>query len=144
MRNTVPRPILLLQLVAGLMDSTTGILLVAAPLFTLRLMRIESIPPSGSFVAFVGAFVLGVGLTYLWVLVRYTRGLTTAADWEAQWRDTAIIRAVVAVGLLIQILEGRMGIAWISVVATDGGLAILQALGLWRRWLHPVERARLG
>ncbi len=134
--HRAPRLLEIFQIAVGLLDTITGLLLIAAPLQTLRLMRIEQVPESGVFVTFVGSFVLGVGLTYLAIGIRNRRGLGSSAEWAAQWRSTAIIRACVAVVLLIQIATGRMGMAWSSVVLTDGGLALLQWFGARRGWLR--------
>lgn len=131
-----PRLLELFQAAVGLLDSLTGLLLIVAPLQTLRLMGIAQLPESGVFVTFVGSFVLGVGLTYLTLLVRYRRGVSSSLAWEAQWRATALIRACVAVVLLFQIVTGRMAPAWISVVLTDGLLAALQWFGASRGWLR--------
>ncbi len=136
MNYRIPRPLVLAQLAIGLMDALTGILLISAPLFTLRLMRIGQVPESGIFVSFVGAFVLGVGLTYLPLAIRAFSGRGDPQTWETQWQGTAIIRACVAVLLVVQVASGRMGIAWVSVIFTDGGLALLQWIGARRGWLR--------
>ena len=143
MTQRAPRLLELFQLAVGLMDSTTGLLLLFFPLGTLHLMRITQVPESGIFVSFVGAFVLGVGLTYLGLLVRYWRGKAGTREWEGQWQSTSIIRAMVALALLVQIALGHMASAWLSVVCTDGGIAILQWVGSWQGWLRYRKDARV-
>ena len=55
----------LMMLLAGLMDATTGALLLAAPLWTLKLMGITTPPVEPLFQQWIGAFVCSVGCSYL-------------------------------------------------------------------------------
>ena len=126
----------LYQLAAGLSDTSTGLLLLLAPAWTLHLLRVTHPPTPDIFTSFIGAFVLGVGLTYLWLLLRSVRGLATSATWQAQWRDTALIRACVALFLLAAIATSRLEKAWLTVALADAALALVQAIGLQRNWLH--------
>jgi hypothetical protein len=54
-----------MMLLAGLMDATTGALLLAAPLWTLDLMGITSCRWSRCIQRWIGAFVCSVGCSYL-------------------------------------------------------------------------------
>ena len=119
------------QWLAGLMDTVTGLLLVFAPDFTLRLMGLT--PSADVFVSFVGVFVLGVGLSYLLLPLFAPHA---AARWEAQWLVTALIRGLVALFLVAEIAAGRMESAWLAVAATDGVLALVQSVGLRRGWVR--------
>ena len=50
----------------GLMDSITGILLMAVPALTLSLMGLQPIDPSSPvFLSWMGAFVFAIGFVYL-------------------------------------------------------------------------------
>ena len=119
------------QWLAGLMDTATGLLLVFAPAFTLRLMGLA---PSGDvFVSFVGVFVLGVGVSYLLLPLFAPHA---AARGEAQWLVTALIRGLVALFLLAETASGRMEPAWLTVAAADGALAAVQCAGLRRGWVR--------
>jgi hypothetical protein len=61
------RPVLFsYQMLTGFSDSSTGVLLIAAPEFTLRLMGLHVPADALPFLSFVGAFVLSVGLCCLY------------------------------------------------------------------------------
>ncbi|BET68586.1 hypothetical protein ASA1KI_35040 [Opitutales bacterium ASA1] len=111
----------------GAMDATTGVLLMLAPAWTVSLFGAEL--PVGDDVSmrFVGAFVCGVGLVYLWAAVGgNTRGRECRLG--TVWRVTAIVRAVVCAFVTWAVLEGRLGMAWSVVALSDGLLAALQML----------------
>ncbi len=135
--------LLLYQLAAGLSDTCTGLLLVIAPTLTLHLMRVDEAPVPAVFVSYIGAFVLGVGLTYLWILLRQWRGLSSPSEWEAHWRATAVIRSCIAVFVFAQVAGAHLERSWISVAASDGALALIQLMGLHRGWLRMVQRDRI-
>jgi hypothetical protein len=60
------RMIVLFSLCAGAMDASTGLLLMAAPAWTLALMRVTMpVPESLGFLGFFGGFLLSVGWFYL-------------------------------------------------------------------------------
>jgi hypothetical protein len=123
------------QYLAGLGDTTTGLLLVFAPLWTMTLMGVQRLPQPIEYVSFVGVFVLGVGLAYLSV----TRLPLTAQNtprWQTVWILTALIRSLVAAFLLTEILSGQMEPAWFTVAIVDGALAVIQWIGLGKGWLN--------
>ncbi len=132
MKQTV-RWLQLYQLAAGLCDACTGALLIAAPAWTLQRMGISVLPQPLAFARFVGVFVLGVGLSYLWAMRWPMRA------WSGQWSTTALIRTGVALLLAVQIASGAMERAWIAVVLTDAALAAMQWLGLSRNWLRLAD-----
>lgn len=135
MNITVPRRWLpAYQWLAGLCDTVTGVLLLAAPTWTLQLMGVRELPQPVQFVSFVGTFVLAVGLAYFYA-ARLPLISANAGRWQAVWTLTALSRSVVAGFLTWQIFAGKMEAAWIAVAATDGGLAIFQWTGLRRGWL---------
>lgn len=121
----------LYQWAAGLCDTCTGILLVTAPAFTFHLMRLSVLPHPVSFARFVGIFVLGVGLSYLWPAFAWPR-----PEWRAQWWTTALIRSGVAILLTWQVAAGSMERGWLAVILTDALLASIQWMGLSRGWLN--------
>jgi hypothetical protein len=123
------------QYVAGLSDTSTGLLLVFAPSWTLTLMGVQRLPQPIEYASYVGVFVLGVGLAYLSV----TRLPLTAQNtprWQTVWILTALIRSLVAAFLLAEILSGQMEPAWFTVAIVDGCLAVIQWIGLWKGWLN--------
>jgi cytochrome c oxidase cbb3-type subunit 1 len=129
----------LYQLLAGLSDTSTGVLLIFAPAWTLHLMGVSAPPLPIAFASFVGAFVLSVGLSYFLVPASHPLSANGRASWKAQWQVTALVRSSVALVLLSEIALGRMEPVWIMVAITDGLLAAIQWLGLSRGWLSHAE-----
>ena len=123
------------QYLAGLCDACTGILLIAAPVLTLRLIGLTVIPQPIAFIRYIGVFVLSVGLTYLWAALVWP--LTTHANigWSTQWKITALIRTLVAVFILWQVADAAIEVRWISVACSDGLFALIQWTGLRQGWL---------
>ena len=127
------------EYVAGLSDTGTGLLLIFAPAWTLRLMRVNSLPQPIEFAGFIGAFVLSVGLTYLLMATGWPLSQRNSDLWKFQWALTALIRTLVALYLSFQIARGCMELAWITVALSDGTLAGIQWVGLARGWLTHAE-----
>jgi hypothetical protein len=117
--------------IAGLCDASTGVLLVAAPALTLRLMGIESAPADPTFLRFVGVFVGGVGLCYLypWLLDARRRE-------ERVWtvlEVSAGLRLLVAAFVLTSVATGALVARWSMVAVTDLAFALAQLAGIARR-----------
>jgi hypothetical protein len=134
-KRQAPKWILAYQYLAGLSDTSTGLLLVFAPAWTLTLMGIRRLPQPIEFASFVGVFVLGVGMSYLYI-ARLPLTEVNSPRWQTAWALTALIRTLVALFLLAQILAGRMESAWLTVAITDGVLALTQWIGLAKGWLN--------
>ena len=134
------RPILITyQLAIGFSDTATGALLVISPGVALGLMRLHVPADALTFLSFIGAFVLSVGLACLygaWVIVR--RG--SPCKLEVVWLLTAVTRASVAIFLVAQILGHTLEAGWITVAITDGSCVLIQAIGLRKGWLAHVAR----
>lgn len=134
------RPILLAyQFVTGLSDTLTGALLMVAPELTLRLMFLQA--PAGAliYLSFIGAFVFAVGLACLYgARLVYRRGCRTKL--EVVWLLTALMRASVAVFVIVQVLAGTLQLGWLTVAAMDAACVLIQAVGLRRGWLSCVAR----
>jgi hypothetical protein len=111
----------------GAMDATTGVLLLFDPAWTVSLFGAEL--PVGDDVSmrFVGAFVCGVGLAYLWASAG-PGGFGCEGRLGTTWRVTAIVRAVVCGFVTWAVLDGRLGAAWSLVAFSDGLLATLQVV----------------
>jgi hypothetical protein len=126
------------QLVAGFSDTSTGALLIAAPLFTLRLMGLAVPGDAKPFLSFIGAFVFAVGLAYLYgaLLVRRTSG---APRLEVVWLLTAIIRSSVAIFVIAAVLSRSLAPGWLTIAVFDGICVLIQARGLRRGWLNVVQ-----
>jgi len=130
------RPLLLAyQLVTGISDAATGILLCVAPAFTLRLMGVHAPADSLPYIGYIGAFVISVGLACLYG-ARILRLPYSAERIETVWLLTALSRAAVALYLLPEISIGNFSHGWLSVVLFDGTCALVQIIGLRRGWLR--------
>ncbi len=116
-------------LLAGACDAVTGVLLVSAPIATLKLMRIAELPAEPIYLRFIGAFVGGVGLAYLYPFLcrgRSDARLTVVLE------VTALVRLCVALFLGVSLAEGSLAAAWSTVLLTDLLLALAQIWMLTR------------
>jgi hypothetical protein len=126
------------QILTGLSDVSTGVLLIVAPATTLHMMRLHAPQEAFSYLSYVGIFVLSVGITCL-----YGGGLLVTRPilvqkLEVVWLLTAYTRGLVAIFVVAKILSGSLEPGWITVTITDGAFALLQAIGLARGWLGNV------
>lgn len=135
MKNPI---ILAYHLIAGLSDTCTGALLIVAPAFTLRTMQLETPLDALPFLSFIGAFVLAVGLAYLYGASLVRRG-GCSSRLEAVWLVTAIIRASVATFVTSSVIGGAIPSGWLTIAYFDGACVLIQAIGLRRGWLLNVE-----
>ncbi|MCB0346581.1 MAG: hypothetical protein KDD66_15790, partial [Bdellovibrionales bacterium] len=79
----------------GLCDASTGLLLMAAPEFTLMLMGISEIPDELVYLRFIGAFVFSVGAAY-WLPFLHQESISQfVAHSKVVWMLTSIVRLVV-------------------------------------------------
>ena len=122
------------QILAGMSDTATGLLLIAAPAMTLHLMHLRAATDTLPYLAYIGAFVLSVGLACLYGALLTTRPRFTA-KLEVVWLLTAITRGVVALFVITKVATGALEAGWITVAISDGSLALLQLIGLSRGWL---------
>lgn len=115
---------------AGVCDTLTGALLLVAPVRTLGLMGVAAIPTDTVWLRWIGAFVAGVGLSYLYPFflssARRARRLAVVLE------STALIRLVVAAFVGTAIARGLLEGGWVSVFVTDLTLALAQ-LAMLRR-----------
>src|SRR5579863_3338673 len=125
------------QLIAGVSDASTGALLIAAPVFTIRMMGLSVPRDATPFLSFIGAFVLAVGISYLYgaMLIHRTGGVPRL---EAVWLLTAIIRSSVAIFVLAAVLNGTLAAGWLTIAIFDGICVCIQARVLRRGWLSHV------
>jgi len=133
---TIPfRWLLLYQYLAGVCDAGTGLLLIAAPAWTLGLMGLTILPQPIAFVRYIGVFVLSVGLTYLWSAILWPLRERAHIAWTTQWMITALIRTLVALFIVWQVACAAIEFRWISVALTDAAFALIQWTGLAKGWL---------
>ena len=122
------------QLLTGISDSSTGILLVVAPAFTLRMLELRANSAALVYLSFVGAFVFSVGLACLYGALLARRG-GNKAQLEMVWLLTAFTRTSVALFLIEQIVVGHLAVEWLTIAAFDGSCVLIQAIGLHEDWL---------
>lgn len=123
------------QLLTGLSDTSTGLLLIFAPALTLHLMKLEAAPEALPFLSYVGVFVLSVGLACLYGAAVISR----PEKLEVVWLLTAVTRALVALFVIAKVFAGTLQPGWITVAVTDALFASIQAIGLAKGWLRHVE-----
>jgi hypothetical protein len=129
------RPILLAyQTIIGLSDTLTGALLIVAPEFTLRLMRLHVPADALPFLSFIGAFVFSVGLACLYGALVMVRKWSPCRL-ETIWLLTAFTRAGVAIFVVTQVLEQTLAAGWLTVAISDGACVLIQGIGLRNGWL---------
>lgn len=118
----------------GAMDALTGVLLICAPGFVLRLLEIaEPSPDAMVFLSWIGVFVMSVGLGYFMALGRRSRG-------ETVWAFTSFVRIFVALFITVQILVGSLAPAWIVVGISDALVAVIQIAILRKGWWKEVPK----
>ena len=121
------------QWLTGLSDTGTGLLLYVAPVFTLHLMGVHAPQDATPYVSYIGAFVLSVGLACLSGVRLVARHAPDRL--EMVWLLTTFSRSAVAIYVIKCILAGELEPAWITVALFDSTCAVIQAVGLRRRWL---------
>lgn len=122
------------QCLAGLSDTATGALLCLAPRFTLQLMGLHPAAEATPYISYIGAFVLSVGISYLYGAFLIAADAPSART-EMVWLLTAFTRSAVAIYVLKSVLAGDLEFGWITVAAFDAACAVVQAIGLRKRWL---------
>ena len=127
------------QLAAGACDTITGILLLAAPQFTLKLMGVRQITENSYiFISFIGAFVFSVGLTYLLFASSPSSDLQLGFA-RAAWLITAVERLCAGGFVMIAVLSRGLEPAWFSITLVDLSLAAFQLVGLRKKWLEELR-----
>ncbi len=125
------------QLLIGLSDAWIGALLIFAPEFALRLMRLRAPADALPFLSFIGAFVLSTGLACLYGAFVITRR-RNPCQLEVVWLLTAIPRASVTIFVVTQILSHTLEAGWLAVGLFDGACVWFQVMGLRKGWANHV------
>lgn len=114
---------------AGFADLATGVGLLTWPQLVLAALSLPA-PAELIYLRFVGVFVAGVGLAYLYPFAYAEREyrLHAALEW------TAGVRLAVALFLAVAVAAGKLGGAWLLVGTFDAVVALVQ-LGLLARGL---------
>jgi ABC-type transport system involved in cytochrome c biogenesis permease subunit len=122
------------QWLTGVSDTATGVLLWVAPMFTLKLMGVRALDENAPYLSYIGAFVLAVGLSCLYGAYVIANG-SRLERLEVVWLLTALSRASVAIYVGKSVLTGTLQPAWLSVAVFDGSCALIQFVGLQRKWI---------
>lgn len=125
------------QLLISLSDAITGALLIAAPEFSLGMMRLHAPDNALVYLSFIGAFVLSVGLSCLYGAYLVIRQ-GDSCRLEVVWLLTAIVRASVAIFVITQIIGHTLEMGWLTIAITDGACVLIQTIGLRKGWLTHV------
>ena len=94
-------------------------------------MRIPSPPLETAYLRWVGAFVCGVGLLYLYPFAGRDPQ-RASSRWTTVLEVTALVRVVVALFVAAAVARGELAWQWSSVPVTDMLLAAVQLLMLRR------------
>lgn len=120
------RSLLLFCLLAGAMDTLSGLLLMTVPGWTLKLMHVPAVVPDALvFIRFIGAFVFAVGSLY-WLGLCSVVVLSRWQGLRGILLVTAWLRTIIFIFTSLALLTGALPLAWLSVPLTDGGLAFFQ------------------
>jgi hypothetical protein len=123
----------------GLCDAATGAALLAAPLWTLARMGIDPLPAEPVFQRWIGAFVLAVGLAYLYPFLLRGAGVARRrARLATVFEVTAIARGLVALTAGGAVATGALPLAWLGVPLFDAAVAGAQVVLLARGALRDV------
>ena len=117
---------------AGACDAATGAILVANPALVVRLLHLTPAPTEPVYLRFVGVLVGAVGLAYFYPRLRSGDGAWSRL--VAVLEMTAGFRLAVAAFVTTTVVTGALGRAWLTVAATDFGVAVLQLALLRSRW----------
>jgi hypothetical protein len=112
---------------AGAMDTATGLLLIVSPAWVLQRIGISVPTESLVFMGWIGTFVLSVGLSYGFALVRPRYG-------EPVWWLTSLVRISVALYVLLHVWNGSLATRWLLVAGTDAAVALVQCILLRAGW----------
>ena len=121
------------QWLTALSDTGTGLLLYVAPAFTLRMMGVHAPQDAAPYISYIGAFVLSVGLACLYGVRLIAR--QAPEKLEVVWLLTTLTRSAVAIYVIKCVLAGELEPAWFVVALFDAACAVIQAVGLRKRWL---------
>lgn len=119
----------LFLLLAGAGDACTGVMLLFAPVWTLKLMMVADLPPDTAYIRFIGAFVFSFGTSYLRPFL-HPPGPARAEAMVNVLAMTAWVRVCIATFSAVAILTGVLHRSWISVPLFDATLAVTQLLML--------------
>jgi hypothetical protein len=101
-------------------------------------MGLHTAADATPYVSYIGAFVFSVGLCYLYgaLLIAVE---ARSERMEMVWLLTAFTRSAVAIYVLKGVFVGDLEFGWITVAVFDAACALIQAIGLRRKWLADAQ-----
>jgi hypothetical protein len=121
-----PRAVARFALGVGACEALTGVALVAAPRASVAAMGIALGAADAVYLRWIGAFVLAVGLAYLYALLPGAAPARRAPRLRAALEITALARGAVALVTAGAIVAGELAPRWAGVPLYDAALAAAQ------------------
>ena len=118
------RVIFLFHYVTGLVDFLTGIFLVIAPSWTLRLMQVKARDEASELVSYIGVFVFAVGASHF-LAGGFPQNEVSKERWKTLWKVSSLVRFSVAFFVFWQVFIGHLELMWLSVALTDLSVATI-------------------
>lgn len=112
-------------------DGITGLMLLASPLFALKMMGVEEVPTDPVYIRYIGVFVMCAGLFYAVPRFSADEGQRLSA-WQTVFVCTGVLRVCIALFVTWAMWQGLLGRGWSSVPVYDITLALIQFWLLWR------------
>lgn len=141
-KTLTPRPLPMglapAMMAMGALDGVTGLLLLAEPLATLRLMGVSVLPTEPVFVRFIGAFVAAVGASYFlpwlpanrhpWVPASRPDSGSARARLVAVIDTTTLVRLSVGIFVVAAVTSSALTLPWLMVAVADLAIAAAQII----------------
>lgn len=122
------------NILAGLLDTLTGMVLIAKPDIILSIMGASEISMPDIFLKYVGVFVMATGLTYFISLFYTFFNITFIQLSLVLWTTSSLVRLCVAGFVFSQVYLSALSLSWLLVAFSDLSLALFQyyLLTLWK------------
>ena len=122
------------NILAGLLDTLTGIILIIKPDVILSIMGASEISMPNIFLKYVGVFVMATGLTYFISFSYRSFNITFIQLSLVLWTTSSLVRLCVASFVFSQVYLSTLSASWLLVAFSDLSLALFQyyLLTLWK------------
>jgi hypothetical protein len=122
------------NIIAGLLDTLTGIVLIAKPNIILSIMGASEIDMPNIFLKYVGVFVMATGLTYFISFFNSFFNITYIQLSLVLWTTSSLVRLCVASFVFSQVYLSALSLSWLLVAFSDLSLAVFQfyLLSIWK------------
>ena len=122
------------NILAGLLDTFTGVVLIIRPDIILSIMGASEISMPDIFLRYVGVFVMATGLTYFISFLHAYYCITYIQLSLVIWTTSSLVRLCVAGFVFSQVYLGTLSVSWLLVASSDLTLALFQCylLNIWK------------